>query len=120
MDHSNHPYFIRLQVSLLFAAAALLLIFQVNNYDIYWHLANGRAMLGSGEIVNQEIFSYTKNGTEFTNHEWLAQVIFFLAYNALGGTGLIALKLGLLLLSLGLLYRTSGLLGANPLLTGNR
>lgn len=60
--------------------------------DLYWHLANGRAMVETKQIVNEEIFSYTHRGQPFVNHEWLAQVIFFLFWRYGGVIGLYVVK----------------------------
>ncbi|MDH5721455.1 MAG: hypothetical protein OEZ13_12685 [Spirochaetia bacterium] len=67
-------------------------IFPIMNYDIFWHLANGREMLKMGEIVNKEIFSYSAYGKEFGNREWLSQIIFYLIYKISGLNGLIIFK----------------------------
>lgn len=82
-----------LPILLVLGVVSLLLIFPVQDFDIFWHLANGRAMLDSGTIVNQEIFSFTSNGKHFSNHAWLAQIIFFLVFTKFGANGLIAAKL---------------------------
>ena len=96
-----------LPLTLVLLCAGVLVIFPVQDFDIFWHLANGRAMVEEGRIVNQEIFSYTANGKEFSNHAWLAQILFFLIFKALGGNGLIAVKV-LITTGIGLaLYRFS-------------
>ena len=50
------------------------------DYDLHWHLANGREMVQRGQIISEEIFSYTHFGDKFENHEWLAQIIFYLVW----------------------------------------
>ena len=77
---------------LLSLIAAFLAIYPLANFDIFWHLANGRVMLEEGRIVNEEVFSYTARGVAFNNHEWLAQVIFQLIYDLGGGNALIFFK----------------------------
>lgn len=100
----------------LFVGCALwLVVFSVRDYDTFWHLANGRAMLEQGRIINEEIFSYSAFGTKFPNHSWLAQVILYLFYFAGGTKGLIVYKL---LLTAGIVFtcfKLSRLLGAGRL-----
>ena len=85
----------------------MLFIFPIKNYDIFWHLANGRVMVEEGRIVNEELFSHTVPGTPFENKEWLSQVAFYLIYAVGGANGLILFKSFLLLGVVALLYRTS-------------
>ena len=71
----------------------LLVTYPVFDFDLFWHLANGREMVGSGRIISEEVFSYTHPGEHFSNHEWLAQLVFYLVWNAFGAYGLFSLKL---------------------------
>ena len=105
-DNSTTDWRDSLAVALLFAAIALLLVFPIQDYDTFWHLANGRAMVDGGRIVNEEIFSFTAAGKPFSNHEWLAQTILFLSYNSLGSAGLIGLKILIALTVILILHRT--------------
>jgi len=94
----------------------LLVIFPFFDFDIYWHLANGREMLAQGRIVNDEIFSYTKAGTPFSNHEWLAQIVLYLVYALAGDVGLNVFKIALAAGVIFLLFRTCRMLGASLVL----
>lgn len=94
------------------AAVVLLVVFPVQNFDIFWHLANGRAMLQEGRIAEEEIFSYTVAGERFHNHEWLSQLALYVTYLVGGASGLLAFKVGAVLLIFVLIYRTSLILGA--------
>jgi len=91
-----------LTVSLL---SILLVTYPVFDFDLYWHLANGREMVGSGRIVSEEVFSYTHPGEHFANHEWLGQIIFYLVWNAFGSYGLLGLKLCMVAVMSWLLFR---------------
>lgn len=86
------PFRSTLPITLTLAVIDFMVIFPVQDFDIFWHLANGRAMVEQGAIINQEIFSFTANGKHFSNHAWLAQIILFLIFKALGANGLIAAK----------------------------
>lgn len=61
--------------------------------DMYWHLANGREMIQGGRIISEEMFSFTHLGEKFENHEWLAQIIFYLIWQTIGFHGLLGLNL---------------------------
>jgi tetratricopeptide (TPR) repeat protein len=74
------------------AAVVLLVTYPIQNYDFFWHLANGREMFARGAIVNEEIFSYTNAGRAFHNHEWLSQLLFYFLFSKFGATGVIILK----------------------------
>ena len=84
----------------------ILVTYPVFDFDLYWHLANGREMVNSGKIVSEEVFSYTHPGEKFANHEWLGQIILYLIWIAFGASGLLGLKLIIVTLTVWLLYRT--------------
>ena len=85
---------------------ALLVIYPLADFDTFWHLANGRAMLEQQCVISEEIFSYTANGASFENHAWLAQIIFELIVEAFGLPGLTIFKALLVAVMVGLIYRT--------------
>ena len=97
--------------------AGVIVAYPLFDYDLYWHLANGRAMLAQQQIVNTEIFSYTRAGTPFVNHEWLAQILLFWIYQHWGGFGLNVFKVLMAVLTTAVLYRTCRNVGANPYIT---
>lgn len=99
---------------LLFAAIIMLVLFPIFSYDLYWHMANGRYMVDTGSVVNQEIFSYTAAGVAFNNHEWLSQIVLYLTYKLGGGSGLLILKISIVLAILFFLYRSARIFGASP------
>jgi hypothetical protein len=103
-----------LPITLVLAVVALLATFPVQDFDIFWHLANGRAMIEQGRIINQEIFSFTANGKLFSNHAWLAQIIFFLVFKGMGANGLIAAKVLITTLIGICLYRAGRREGLDP------
>lgn len=85
---------------------ALLAVYPISDFDTFWHLANGRAMLEQHRIISEEIFSYTANGVPFENHAWLAQIIFYLIIEVFGLQGLTIFKALLVALMVWLTYRT--------------
>ena len=110
-----HSLISSIPIILVLATVGLLVTFPVQDFDIFWHLANGRAMVEQGTIINQEIFSFTANGKHFSNHAWLAQIILFLIFKTWGANGLIVAKV-LITIAIGAcLYAFSRKQGVPPL-----
>lgn len=98
--------------SIVFLLGCLLVTKPLFDYDLYWHLANGRETLSQGHVVNSEAFSYTQYGKGFSNQWWLAQVIWYAIWSAVGPIGLLLLKIvigGSVAL---IVYHTARLIGA--------
>src|SRR5262245_57256273 len=75
--------------------AGLVLAVSVNplsNNDVWLHLTTGRLILERGQIPRIDEYSFTRSGSPYVAHEWLAQICLFLLYRALGVTGLIMFK----------------------------
>lgn len=98
-------------LSLSFLSMLTLFLFPIQNFDIFWHMANGRSMIEEGSIIQREVFSYTVPGVHFSNHEWLAQILFYLTHELTGATGLMVLKLTIASLIFLVLYKTSRTFG---------
>lgn len=113
---SHHsPWYSSLPIILTLAVISFMAVFPVQDFDIFWHLANGRAMVEQGTIINQEIFSFTAAGKHFSNHAWLAQILLFLIFKTCGANGLIAAKVAITS-TIGLcLYLFSRRQGLSPL-----
>ena len=113
---TRRPYcFSWLPITMVTLVVALLAVFPVQDFDLFWHMANGRAMVEGHTIINQEIFSFTAQGKHFSNHEWLAQIILYEIFHHLGANGLIAFKV-LMVTAVGLtLYRFCRRRGMAPL-----
>ncbi len=67
-------------------------VFEVQNFDIWWHLETGELIVTEGTIPTSDPFSYTVRGQPWITHEWLSEVIFFLVHESAGIRGLIILK----------------------------
>jgi len=87
------------QASLLTHAPALLLLLavvadsmQFADADLYGHIRYGEMILSTGHLIRADPFSYTVAGRQWIDHEWLAEVLMALVYNALGVLGLKLLK----------------------------
>ncbi|MHA7817924.1 MAG: hypothetical protein ACX93N_15720 [Pseudohaliea sp.] len=103
----------------LVAAALLYLSFgytEMMGSDLWWHLAAGREMLAQGTVWLADPFSYSAAGEPWRNHEWLADIGFYLWAGAFGVPALVYWKWLLVVATyLGLarvLERTAGDRGA--------
>ncbi len=66
--------------------------FKISTYDIWWHLAYGQLIFETGEIPRADVFSYTAEGAERTDHEWGFQALVFALYRLGGHSALILAK----------------------------
>ena len=55
--------------------------------DIWWHLRNARFLLANHRLPNVDTYSFTVAGHPWLNHEWLAEVPYYLAWRAFGLQG---------------------------------
>jgi len=81
----------------LVLAATFLSFFFANeaDNDLWGHVLFGRDMLNQRALPRTDTYSYTATGAPWVNHEWLAQVLFALAYGIGGASGLLLLKVAL-------------------------
>jgi hypothetical protein len=70
----------------IFAAAACASV----QSDTWWQLRSGQLILQTGRIWTVDPFSSTVRGGYWPNHEWLAEVLFYVGYT-LGGLPLLLL-----------------------------
>lgn len=63
----------------------------LNDGDTFMHIAAGQRMLADGAVLARDPFSYTFGGQPWVAHEWLAEILMALAYNAGGWSGLLAM-----------------------------
>jgi hypothetical protein len=81
------------------------------DYDFWWHIANGRYMVTSASLPEQDPFCFTslleENKNPFPEWEnfilkqyWLSQIIFYFIYDYSGITGIIILRSLLLIVLL--------------------
>ncbi len=94
--------------------AGFIVAYPLFDYDFYWHLANGREMVSRSAIINEEVFSYTRNGIPFSNHEWLAQVVLFLIYDHFGSIGVNVFKALISMAVAAFSFLTCRVVGAKP------
>ncbi len=73
-------------------AATFLSFFFANeaDNDLWGHVLFGRDMLSQHALPRTDTYSYTATGAPWVNHEWLAQVLFAVAYGIGGGKWAVA------------------------------
>jgi hypothetical protein len=59
--------------------------------DLWGHVMFGHDIVTQGSIQTIDPYSFTSN-RPWINHEWLAEVLLFLAFNAGGSLGIVAIK----------------------------
>lgn len=72
--------------------------------DLWGHVKFGGDTWRAGGVVTVDPYSYLTEGQAWINHEWLSEVIFWLAFSFAGASGLVVLKLCLALASAGIVY----------------
>src|SRR5262245_66374037 len=75
-------------VCLLLALVWVLSSGKASDPDIWWHLRNAEYLFQNHHLPNQDMYSFTVAGAPWMNHEWLAEVPFYLAWRAAGLLGI--------------------------------
>ena len=57
------------------------------DFDTWWHLRTGEHIVTQLKIPDQDLYSHTVPGP-WVNHQWLAQVVYYLVDQAFGLTGI--------------------------------
>jgi hypothetical protein len=89
--------------------------------DIWWHLRNAEALFRTHSFLVKDSYSFTAMGAPWINHEWLAEIPFYLGWRAMGERGVVlvmvlaieAVMLGVFYLA----YRRSGSIKAAALVS---
>src|SRR5262245_32680868 len=97
---------LRLAILLAFLAlATLMALAPIGNNDIWLHLRTGERILRGG-LPRADDYTYTRAGTPYIAHEWLAEVFFALLYRVTGDLTAISIAYAVMgALLLGLVYR---------------
>ena len=82
--------FDRLLTGLVFLAIAVACALTPMQTDSWWQLRAGRDMWLSRSVLLTDVYSHTAYGTFWSNHEWLAEVVFYALVKA-GGLPLLTL-----------------------------
>ena len=80
--------------ALFFAAlaAALAMLQAPSDSDLFWHLSTGEWTLDHGQVLDRDIWSFTRDGTQYSVGSWLGDVILALVYRAGGWVGIDVLR----------------------------
>jgi hypothetical protein len=90
----------------LAALVALLSLFKVSSYDVWWHLRAGEYILAHHMVPTRDVFSFLAQGRPWVTHEWLSEVLAFLAYRLGGINAVTILKAATVLLTFAVLGLT--------------
>ena len=75
-------------VSVLICLIVFLMALRVPlDSDFWWHINAGKATINQHSPLLKDIFSFTRYGSQWINHSWLSEVIFYLIYQLLGFSG---------------------------------
>ena len=74
--------------------------------DLWGHVRFGQDMLTHGSVHLSDIYSFTSD-RPWINHEWLSEIVFAVAFNLLGPTGLNLCRLFIVVAVLALVWRAS-------------
>lgn len=83
--------------ALLVSLLAALTLVNKANPDIWFHLKTGEVISATHAVPTRDIFSFTAEGARWVTHEWLSEVLLFLAYRVFSTAGLAALAVLLVL-----------------------
>ena len=72
--------------------------------DMWWHVKAGQVSIENGAPLLHDTFSYTRNGMDWVNHSWLAEVILAFLYQRFGYYGLTLFVVLLSLATFSILY----------------
>lgn len=78
----------RLAVAILFVALFAMAVRTPVDTDTWWHLQAGRVMVESGHILQTDLFSHTRYGSDWVNHSWLSQLILYWLFDRFSYAGL--------------------------------
>ncbi|HKS75883.1 MAG TPA: hypothetical protein VJQ82_21905 [Terriglobales bacterium] len=77
----------------------------IQDPDIWWHLHNADYLFQHHSLPRVDMYSFTVPGHAWVNHEWLAEIPYYLAWRRFGLSGIQAVMLFVLgLIFLGVLY----------------
>jgi hypothetical protein len=102
------------RVELFFLFVALIFISLIYFYhksdvvlgdaDTWWHIKTGQDIISNLSVPITDSYSYTFSGHPWIAKEWLSQVLFAIAYNAAGWSGVFMITIFAAGLAMALLY----------------
>jgi hypothetical protein len=83
--------------TLLVAGLAVIVLFCVPRSmadpDIWWHLGDVQVQLATHHFLQRDLFSFTAAGSPWMNHEWIAELPFYLGWHLAGLNGVYTVTL---------------------------
>ncbi len=77
-----------LLVTILVTYVFLLVPNSVGDPDVWWHLRNAAQQLHTHRFLGQDMYSFTAPRAHWIDHEWLAELPFYLGWRCLAEQGL--------------------------------
>src|SRR5579863_10006874 len=93
-----------------------LLIFAIQQFtesDLWWHLRNAQNLVQHHSLSGIDTYSFTAAGSTWISFEWLSEVVYYVAYRALGLQGILLTFFTILVLIFSSVYYRSWRNGAN-------
>jgi len=95
MEADNHKLLNIFSKILCLATAFYLFSYVTADPDLWGHLKFGADHWHTGYMANEDPYSFTAHGHRWINHEWLAELLFYLTYRFFGDPGLLFGKLAI-------------------------
>ena len=86
--------------------------------DLWGHIKFGEDLWQGMALPQSDPYAFTTGGHPWINHEWIAELIFYLTYRYFGDAGLLFGKLGIGLAIVALLWKICALRRICPLVCG--
>jgi hypothetical protein len=82
--------------------------------DIWFHLRNAQEFLARHAFLRTDLYTFTTAGSPLLDHEWLSEIPYYLAFQAWGLRGVLAVYLVLMWFIFAAIYYLALRRGANP------
>jgi len=73
----------------IISLAFLMNFHTLTDTDIFWHLKTGQIIYETHQVPHQDIYSFTMQGKEWIDSQWLFQLLIYIFYRFSGYTGMI-------------------------------
>lgn len=75
----------RLTIAILFILLFAMAVRVPTDTDTWWHIRSGETIVDNASIPHSDSFSHTRDGADWIDHSWGAQVALYGAYELFGG-----------------------------------
>jgi hypothetical protein len=75
--------------------------------DVWWILANGRALVQQGQLLQADPFTFAPHTAVYFDAQWLSQLLYYWAYQVAGFEGVSVFNASVATLTFGLLLRVA-------------